>query len=176
MLEYVNGLLISVLKSLKDIVGMTDFLGVAPWILVTAIVTWIGQAFLYRKDMHKIELDHKANLETSRDDLAIELLSSARAEVVTARSEMEVLRNEMKALRSMEQHFYHFQQAIDHLSAVLFAKDKAERTTAERNARSFLSRMTRLQEAKGTIESEVHQIDAELREQEKKIRDEGGQV
>lgn len=123
-----------------------------------------------------MELDHKAGIETSRDDLAIELLSSARAEVVSARSEMESLRDEMKALRSMEQHFYHFQQAIDHLSAVLFAKDEDEKATAERNARAFLARMTRLQEAKGTIANEVQRMDAGLREQERTIRDEGGQV
>lgn len=155
---------------------MSDFLDVAPWAIVTAIVTWIGQAFIYRKDWRKMELDHKANVEASRDDLAIELLSSARAEVVSARSEMEALRDEMKALRSMEQHFYHFQQAIDHLSAVLFAKDESEKATAERNARAFLARMTRLQEAKGTIANEVQRMDAGLKETEKKIRDEGGQV
>lgn len=155
---------------------MSDFLDVAPWAIVTAIVTWIGQAFIYRKDWRKMELDHKANIESSRDDLAIELLSSARAEVVSARSEMETLRDEMKALRSMERHFYHFQQALEHLSAVLFAKDEAEKATAERNARVFLTRMTRLQEAKGTIANEVQRMDAGLKETERKIRDEGGQV
>jgi predicted nucleic acid-binding Zn-ribbon protein len=155
---------------------VSDFLDVAPWAIVTAIVTWIGQAFIYRKDWRKMELDHKANIESSRDDLAIELLSSARAEVVSARSEMETLRDEMKALRSMERHFYHFQQALEHLSAVLFAKDEAEKATAERNARAFLTRMTRLQEAKGTIANEVQRMDAGLKETEKKIRDEGGQV
>lgn len=155
---------------------MSDFLDVAPWAIITAIVTWIGQAFIYRKDWRKMELDHKANIETSRDDLAIELLSSARAEVVSARSEMESLRDEMKALRSMEQHFYHFQQAIDHLSAVLFAKDEHDKATAERNARAFLVRMNRLQEAKGTIANEVQRMDAGLKESERAIRKEGGQV
>jgi peptidoglycan hydrolase CwlO-like protein len=76
----------------------------------------------------------------------------------------------------MERHFYHFQQALEHLSAVLFAKDEAEKATAERNARAFLTRMTRLQEAKGTIANEVQRMDAGLKETEKKIRDEGGQV
>lgn len=152
------------------------FNGVAPWVIVTAVVTWIGQAFLYRKDWRKMELDHAAKVDMSRDGLAVELLSSARAEVVTARAEMETLRDEMKALRAMEQHFYHFQQALDHLAAVLFAKDDSERTTAERNARAFLTRMNRLQEAKGTIANEVQRVDAGLKQQERKIRDEGGQV
>lgn len=123
-----------------------------------------------------MNLEHTATVDASRDDLAIELLSSARSEVVTARAEMESLRDEMKALRAMEQHFYHFQQALDHLAAVLFAKDEGERATAERNARAFLTRMSRLQEAKGTIANETQRIDANLKQQERKIRDEGGQV
>ena len=175
MLEFANGQLSSDLKFLKDI-AVSDFLDVAPWAIITAIATWVGQAFLYRKDWKKMELDHSEKVGTSRDDLTIELLSSARAEVVSARSEMESLRDEMKALRSMEQHFYHFQQAIDHLSAVLCAKDDTERTTAERNARAFLTRMTHLQEAKGTIANEVQRMDAGLRVTEKAIRDEGGQL
>lgn len=155
---------------------MQDFFGVAPWVFVTALVTWLGQAFIYRKEWRKMELDHAATVDVSRDNLAVELLSSARQEVVTARAEMESLRDEMKALRAMEQHFYHFQQALDHLAAVLFAKDAGERDVAERNARAFLTRMSRLQEAKGTIANEVQRMDAGLKATEKKIRDEGGQV
>lgn len=121
-------------------------------------------------------LDHAATVDVSRDDLAIELLSSARSEVVTARAEMESLRDEMKALRAMEQHFYHFQQALDHLASVLFAKDDDERAVAERNARAFLTRMSRLREAKGTIANEVQRVDSGLKNTEKAIREEGGQV
>jgi len=153
-----------------------DIIGVAPWVIITALMTWIGQAFIYRKEWRKMELEHAATVDASRDGLAIELLSSARAEVVTARAEMESLRDEMKALRAMEQHFYHFQQALDHLSSVLNAKNAGERAAAERNARAFLNRMNRLQEAKGTIANEVQRVDAGLKQQERKIRDEGGQV
>jgi hypothetical protein len=152
------------------------FGGIAPWVIVTALVTWIGQAFIYRKDWRKMELEHAAKVDASRDSLAVELLSSARAEVVTARAEMETLRDEMKALRAMEQHFYHFQQALDHLAAVLFAKDEPEKAAAERNARAFLARMQRLQDAKGTIANEIQRMDAGLRSAEKAIRKEGGQV
>lgn len=150
--------------------------GVAPWVVMTAAVTWSFQALTHRREVKKMTLDHAATLDVSRDDLAIELLSSARAEVVTARAEMESLRDEMKALRAMEQHFYHFQQALDHLSAVLFAKDENEQAIAERNARAFLTRMSRLQEAKGTIANEVQRVDAGLKQTESTIRKEGGQV
>lgn len=176
MLESAAGLWTSVLRFLRDTVGMTEFIGVAPWVVITALVTWIGQAFLYRKDMRKMELDHTATVDQHRDELALELLSSARNEVVQARSEMEGLREEIKSLRAMEQHFYHFQQAIEHLSAVLFATDAADRANAERNAKAFLSRMKRLAEAKGTIANEAQRLDAGLKVAEKKIREEGGQL
>lgn len=176
MLEYANGLWTSASKFLMGIVDMNDFLGVAPWVLITALVTWIGQAFIYRKDMRKMELDHTASVDKHRDELALELLGSARNEVVQARSEMESLRDEIKSLRAMEQHFYHFQQAIENLSAVLFATDEADRANAERNAKAFLARMKRLQEAKGTIANEVQRLDAGLKASERKVREEGGQL
>lgn len=176
MLESATGLLTSVSRFLRDTVEMNEFLGVAPWVLITALVTWIGQAFIYRKDMRKMELDHTATIDVHRDELALELLSSARNEVVQARSEMEGLREEIKSLRAMEQHFYHFQQAIEHLSAVLFANDAVDRANAERNAKAFLGRMKRLQEAKGTIANEAQRIDAGLKNVERKVREEGGQL
>lgn len=155
---------------------LEDVLGVAPWVAVTAAVTWVGQAFVYRKEIRKQDFDHALSLNGQRDDLAIELLSSARNEVVTARSEMEGLRDEIKSLRALETHFYHFQQALDHLSAVLFATDLDEKSTAERNAKAFLTRMKRLQDAKGAIANEVQRMDAGLRQTERTIREEGGQV
>lgn len=148
----------------------------APWVVVTAAVTWVGQALIYRKEWRKMELDHAATVDTSRDDLAIELLSSARNEVLAARSEMDGLRDEIRSLRALEQHFYHFQQSLEHLEAILHAPDAAARELAERNAKAFLGRMRRLQEAKGTIADELQRMDAGLKQNEKTIRDEGGQV
>jgi multidrug resistance efflux pump len=153
-----------------------DFLGVAPWVVITGCLTFFFQAMHHRREIRKIELENASKIDTSRDDLAIELLSSARAEVITARSEMSGLREEITSLRAMEQHFYHFQQALEHLSAVLFAKNHASRQTAERSARAFLNRMARLREAKGTIANEVQRVESVLVATEKKIRDEGGQT
>lgn len=176
MLESVAGLLNSALKSLKDIVEMTDFLGVAPWVLLTAVATWIGQAFIHKREVRKIELDHAAKVNESRDDLAIELLANARNEIIAARAEMTGLREEINSLRAMEQHFYHFQQALEHLAAVISSNTPEERVNAERNAKAFLNRMNRLQEAKGTIAQEAQIISAKLSETEKKVRTEGGQI
>lgn len=124
-----------------------NFLGVAPWVLITGAVTWLGQAFLYRKDLKKIDLDHTATIGAQRDELAIELLANARSEVIAARSEMQGLREEVSSLRGLERHFYHFQQALDHLSAVLFAETEPEKQAAERNAKAFLTRMKVLKDA-----------------------------
>lgn len=123
-----------------------------------------------------MELDHAAAVGVSRDDLAIELLANARNEVVQARSEMSALREEVNTLRAMEQHFYHFQQAIEHLTAVLTAGSVEERSQSERNARAFLARMKRLQDAKGTIAQEAAVIGAKLSQVERDVRNEGGQL
>jgi len=130
---------------------MNEFLGVAPWVAVTALVTWVGQAFIYRMDIRKMKLDHAEKIDAQRNGLALELLNSARNEVAQARSEMIGLREEVKSLRAMETHFCHFQQAIDHLSAILFATNENDRVNVERDAKAFLERIKHLQVTKGTV-------------------------
>ena len=63
----------------------------------------------------------------------------------------------------MEQHFYHFQQSLDHLEALLFADTPEAQAAAERNARAFLARMRRLNEAKGTIANEAQRATARVK-------------
>lgn len=152
--------------------AFVDFVGVAPWVVVTSVATWIASLLTHRRGLRKMELDHQGQLDMSRDSLAIELLSSARAEVVVARAEMGELREEITSLRAMEQHFYHFQQALDHLSAVLCAVDRSTRVIAERNARAFLIRMKRLQDAKGTIVNEVQIQESTISVAERIVKDE----
>lgn len=72
------------------------------------------------------------------------------------------MRDEVKKLRAMENHFYHFQQSLDHLEALLTASTPEEREVAERNARGFLNRMRRLQEAKGTLANEAQRAASEI--------------
>lgn len=127
-----------------------DILGQVPIAVMTAIGTWLFQGLAHRREIRKITLEHSAQVETSRDDLAIELLSSAREELRRARCDIEGLREEISTLRPLEQHFYHFQQALDHLSAVLHAKEDGAKVIAERNARAFLTRMNRIRAMKTT--------------------------
>lgn len=157
-------------------VEFLDILRVVGPAAIAAIASWWATSTVHQRELRKIELEHASKVNESRDDLAIELLANARNEIIAARSEMTGLREEINSLRAMEQHFYRFQQALEHLSAVLCADTPENRVTAERNANAFLARMKRLQEAKGTIAQEAQVISAKLSAEERKIRDEGGQV
>lgn len=142
----------------------SEYAGQAPWVVFVAIIltagtTWFAQMWLYGKQRSDrksaAEIENHTTLEMHRDELTFELLQNARLEMASARIEVEDLRDEVRKLRSMENHFYHFQQSLDHLEALLFASTPEERANAERNARAFLQRMRRLNEAKGTISNEV---------------------
>lgn len=139
-----------------------NLLGVAPWVIVTAIVSWFGSLYANRTRARKDALDHADRLEVHRDDLTLQIIRTGREELAFARVEVEDLRDEVRKLRSMENHFYHFQQSLDHLEALLTAATSEERSIAERNARGFLNRMRRLNNAKGTITNEVQRAASEI--------------
>lgn len=126
----------------------SEFLGVAPWVVLSASVSWGAAAWAYREKAKKEKVEQGDRLEVHRDSLTFELLQNARQEMANARVEVDDLRDEVRKLRAMEQHFYHFQQSLDHLEALLFAETIEARATAERNARAFLVRMRQLHEAK----------------------------
>lgn len=140
-----------------------EILGVAPWAILSAVVSWGAAAWTYHKKEEKEKVEHGDRLEIHRDGLTFELLQNARQEMASARVEVEDLRDEVRKLRAMEQHFYHFQQSLDHLEALLFAETPEAQSTAERNARAFLSRMRRLNEAKGTIANEAQRAAAKMK-------------
>lgn len=146
--------------------GPSEFLGVAPWVVITAAVTWAANAWVYgaKRTEARKAAKHESDdrLIIHRDELTFELLQNARLEMASARIEVEDLRDEVRKLRSMENHFYHFQQSLDHLEALLFADTVETRAAAERNARAFLTRMRRLNEAKGTITNEVQRASSEI--------------
>lgn len=128
-------------------------------IILSGLTAWYTQAWLYRAkrtdDRTAAQLQHDSDVEKQRDELTFQLLQNARLEMASARIEVEDLREEVRKLRSMENHFYYFQQSLDHLEALLFPGSPEERAAAERNAKAFLMRMKRLNEAKGTIANEV---------------------
>lgn len=156
-------------------IDATGFLGV-PWGVVapvtvasTAIVTWVTAAWNYRRQTQKNIVDRGERIEIHRDELTFELLQNARSEMAGARAEVDDLRSEVRKLRSMELHFYHFQQSLDHLEALLFSNTTELRVAAERNARAFLTRMRRLNEAKGTLANETQRAASEVKITERKV-------
>lgn len=140
----------------------SDILGVAPWVIITAILAWFGSLITYRAKTKKEADELGDRLEIHRDDLTLQIIRTGREELQFARIEVDDLRNEVKKLRAMENHFYHFQQSLDHLEALLIANTPEERALAEKNARAFLNRMRRLQEAKGTIANEAQHAQSEI--------------
>lgn len=139
-----------------------EFLGVAPWVVIAAAVSWIGSMAAYRRKLKKETLDQADRLEVHRDELTLQIIRTGREEIAAARIEVDDLRDEVKKLRAMETHFYHFQQSLDHLEALLTAATPEDREVAERNARAFLTRMRRLQAAKGTLANEVQRVTSEI--------------
>lgn len=139
-----------------------EFLGVAPWVIIAAIISWFASLYAHRVQVRKTADDQADRLEVHRDDMILQIIKTGREEIAAARVEVSDLRDEVTKLRAMETHFYHFQQALDHLEALLTAHTSEERDQAERNARAFLNRMRRLQEAKGTITNEVQRVSSEI--------------
>lgn len=139
-----------------------EILGVAPWVIIAAVVSWLVSMWTYRETVKKEVSKHADRLEIHRDELTFQLLQSAKHEMSAARVEVEDLREEVKKLRAMENHFFHFQQSLDHLEALLFADTPEARTAAERAARAFLTRMRRLNEAKGTLANEAQRVVSEF--------------
>lgn len=140
----------------------SEVLGVAPWVIISAIVSWFASMYANRERAKKEAVAHSDRLEVHRDDLTLQIIRTGREELAFARIEVEDLRDEVRKLRSMENHFYHFQQSLDHLEALLTADTAEARASAERNAEAFLRRMRRLSEAKGTLANEAQRVASEI--------------
>lgn len=148
---------------------LEDVLKIGSSAIFASGVTWLSQAWAHRAKVKRDTINHSDRLEIHRDELTFELLQGARAEMAFARAEIEALRKEVNTLRDLERHIYHFQQSLDHLETILTATTEDEKTVAERNARAFLNRMRRLNEAKGTIANEVQAVDSEIALKERGI-------
>lgn len=140
----------------------SEIIGVAPWVIITAVVAWIGSFFTHRQKVRTDDNSHAHKVEVHRDDLTLQIIRTGREELALARVEVDDLREEVRKLRAMETHFFHFQQSLDHLEALLTAETEEARAAAERNATAFLKRMKRLQEAKGTLVNEAQRIMSEV--------------
>ncbi len=137
-----------------------QFMGVAPWMALTAVVTWLGKAYLHGDARRERKEAKAVDVEMHRDDLTLRLIKQVTDEAAQVRAEIAEVREENRALRALEEHFYHFQQALEHLEAVLTATDSDARKVAEKNANAFLTRMRRIQQAKGNIQQEIQVVES----------------
>lgn len=150
---------------------LLDLVKVVPIAGITSALTFAGTAWASKLKRRQTEQEQDDRLEIHRDELTFELLQNARAEVAVARNDIDALRRENRSLREIEQRFYHFEQSLDHIEAILIATTPEQKTIAERNARAFLNRMRRLNEAKGTIANE-----AQLQSSEQELRSRGADI
>ena len=124
-----------------------------------SVVTWAGNALFqwmkFRGERNRSHIEVEANLEKHRDRLTFDLLDAARAEALALRSEVAIARSEAADLRPLQIRLAHFEEALDHITAMLNAEGEEEKKAAARRARAFLNRMRRLAEANGTLINEL---------------------
>src|SRR5690606_16832963 len=128
------------------------------WLQIFGPVGLLALATKFYVDRRHLQIqlklgDRKADLdlEIHRDGLTFELLEAARKELASLRVEVE-------RSRVSESHIRHFDEAIQHIEMLLLAENSGERMTAEREARAFLNRMRRMQEARGIIANEMQRL------------------
>lgn len=91
-------------------------------------------------------------IERHRDQLTFDLLTAAREEVAAARKEAIDLRN-------LQARLHFFDEALDHVVALLRAsEDKDTSGIAERHARVFLTRITRDEHYQGDLQNGPGQV------------------
>lgn len=143
-----------------------DLSSILPSAALGGLAAWLGQAAIAwiksRGDQASSAKSTEARMEEHRDNLTFELLQEARTHLSMVKTEVVELRREVKVLRELEKHFFYFEQSLDHLETILSAPTPEERHTAERNARAFLTRMRRLNEARGTLRNEIQRAASEV--------------
>ncbi len=96
-----------------------------------------------------------ADVEKHRDGLTIDMLKAVREELAQMRLDLMAARDEADRLRSWQSHLAHFEEALDHIHALMNAEGLEEKRAAERRAQAFLNRMRRLSDARGAIVNEL---------------------
>lgn len=104
-----------------------------------------------------------ADVDKHRDTLTIQMLTVAREEMAAVRLELAAAREEADELRALHARLAHFEEALDHIHALLNAEGAEEERAAERRATAFLNRMRRLADARGAIINEMQRMDSGAR-------------
>lgn len=146
---------------------MIDFLALVAAASAGGGFTWVGQTatgyFKSRNDRVDAQTTNDFAMMQHRDKLTFELLHAAREEVMAARVETV-------ELRSLQLRLIHFEEALNHIDALLKADDEESRAMVERSAMQFLTRMKRYQEAAGAMRNEAQ---VQMSREAKEILDKG---
>ncbi len=139
-----------------DTATLAGYAGAA---VTSGALTWIGNAVLQRwmkkDEAASKQLDANVQIAHHRDQFVIELLATARTEAAAARQEATAAYDQVARFREIEIRLGHFDEALDHISRLLAAEGTEERKAATRMAKAFMTRMHRLQEARGTMANEA---------------------
>ena len=131
---------------------MADLGQIIPALGLGGAVTWAGTAVVQwiksRGEREQARATADATLEQHTDKFALELLNAARVEIAAVKAELT-------DLRPLQTRIAHFEEALDHIAALLASEGADERKVAERRATAFLNRMRRLNEARGTLLNEA---------------------
>lgn len=145
-----------------------DILGTSLFAAGSAVIAWGGAMWRYRDRKIERKEDQADRLKIHSDDLLFKLLTLAREEIASARLEVGEAKAEVRALRPLEQDFFHVQQALDHIDALLYGPAET-RKSAERSATAFVKRIRRLHDARGTFSNEVQRADSAINLAERSI-------
>ena len=134
---------------MTDLSILSSLLGIVAGVIGTAIVQTIRSA----GETEGKRIDSHTKLEEHWTDTTLELVDALRSELGNARQELGELRPLLVRLA-------HFEEALDHIHALLAAlrsDEEVEIRAAVRRAQSFLSRM-RGDEAKGEARQSVQTV------------------
>lgn len=124
--------------------GVAVFLG-------NLVIQWVKT----RGDRSSAQASAEVQLEQHRDKLTFDLLAAARSELAVVRDQLTAARGEAELLRPLQARLAHFEEALDHIEALLNSDTPEEEAAAERRARAFLNRMRRAADAIGALRNEA---------------------
>jgi hypothetical protein len=149
--------------------------GAMGYYLVQSFIAWRKHA----KEQEKARSSTGLEIKKHRDGLMLDLLEQARAELAVARTEIKELRGELEIrddqldrVRRIEWRLEYYDEAIDHIEALLSAEIEGGREAKEHAARLFMARHEAMKLRAGELAQKEQQHRAARKLIEKRDGDE----